>query len=306
MKEAILHIGYPKSGSSALQTTLLASRRELRRQGFCFPEAPSGLHNALTAQFHPEPETLWPYVEMPDAADRRAAMRRDFAVFERRLDRQAERRVILSSESLIALEGDGVPRLRDWLFLRTDRVRIVCYVRHPVPYASSLIQERVKQGQSLAEVSDLVPTGRLRQALPPWADAFGRDNVVVRATDRTQLTGGDVVTDFAALIGYDGALDRSQHYGNTSLSHAATMLLSAVHALPEPERGRAAQAAWLRDVPGPTFRLPEAWLDRVRRAARAELDYLDAEWGVRLAEPVAGESDPFGPETLAFIARHLA
>lgn len=307
MKEAILHIGYPKAGSSALQTTLAASRIALREAGFFYPDAPSGLHNALTAHFHPLADTLWPYVEMPDPDTRRAAMRRDFATLERRLDRQAQRRVILSSESLIALQPDGIARLREWLATRTERVRIVCYVRHPVPYASSLIQERVKQGESLRDVAGLVPTGKLREALPAWAEAFGRGNVVVRALERGQLTGGEVVADFAALIGYDGALDRSQQYRNASLSHAAILLLSAVHALPAPQRARAAGLAWLKQIPGPGFRLPEEWLDRVRKAAEPELAYLEAEWGVRFDDAGgAAAEEPFGAEALSFIARHLA
>lgn len=307
MKEVILHIGYPKSGSSALQTTLLASRPHLRQRGFFYPDAPSGLHNALTAQFHPLPDTLWPYVELTDPDERRTARRRDFAALERRLDRQERRTVILSSESLIALEDDGVPRLRDWLARRADRVRIVCYVRHPVPYASSLVGERIKQGEALSELTELVPTGRLRQALPPWAAAFGRENVTVRATERAQLTGGDVVSDFASLIGYDGPLDRSRQYENRGLSHPATLLLSAIHALPAPARERASRLDWPKRIPGPSFRLPEAWLDRVRAAAEPELAYLAGEWGIRFGdEAKQAAAEPFGPEALAFIARHLA
>lgn len=86
MTEAILHIGYPKSGSSALQTTLLASRVAPSEHGFSYPGAPRGLCNALTANFHHASETLF------------------------------------------------------------ERIRIVCYVRHPIRYASSLVQERVKLG----------------------------------------------------------------------------------------------------------------------------------------------------------------
>lgn len=307
MKEAIIHIGGPKAGSSALQTTLLASRRQLRAHGFAYPDARSGIHNALAAQVCPRPETLFPYYELADPRAAREAIRRDFAVLERRLDRQGDRRLVLSSESLHEVEPDRMPAFRDWLAARAESVRIVCYVRAPTAYASSLVQERVKQGQSLAELADFVPTGRSRAAISPWVETFGRDSVTVRAYDRAQLKDGDIVADFAALIGYDGPLDRSAQYGNPSLSQAATLLIDAAHALPAAERPSAERLGLLKQVPGPKFQLGEAWLARVRAAAEPEIAYLAAEWGIRFPPepPVAAEA-AFGPATLAFIARHLA
>ncbi len=303
-----MHIGYPKTGSSALQTTLLASRPALREHGFFFPNAPSGLCNAFTAHFHHDPETLFPYCEMPDRDERRRRMARDFEVLAERIDRQARRRVILSSESLIGLEQADVIRVRDWLMARTDLVTIICYVRHPIPYASSLIQERVKQGETLAQLADVTPTGNFSRALPKWAEVFGKDAMVVRPLERARLAGGDVVTDFAALIGYDGPLDRTQQYSNPSLSQAAVLLISAVHALPPAVREKAPSLAWLREIPGSTFRLPDRTLDLIRERSARELAYLEREWDIVFAPPdlpEATDAPAFDAASLDFLARKL-
>lgn len=303
-----LHIGYPKAGSSAIQTALLASRPQLRRQGYFFPKAPSGLCNAFTAHFHYAPETLFPYCEMPDDVARRDAMHTDFADLERRIERNRTRSVVLSSESLIDLPIESVSQIRAWLGQRFDDITILCYVRHPIPYASSLIQERVKQGGSLSQMVDFRPTGRAAVFIDTWARVFGRENMRVRPLEREQLADGDVVSDFMRLIGYAGPVDRSAVYENTSLSHGAVLLLSAIHDLPAPMRERAGRLAWVKDIPGPSFRLPEATLAQIAEASRRHLDYLASEWGIRFA-PLperSAASDGFGPEAIAFLANKLA
>jgi hypothetical protein len=308
LSRAFLHIGYPKAGSSAIQTTLLASRLLLRERGYFFPRAPSGLCNAFTAHFHYAPETLFPYCEMPDAAGRQAAMREDFAELEGRIGRNRRRSVVLSSESLIDLPVESVSNIRDWLAERFDAVTVICYVRHPIPYASSLIQERVKQGATLEEMANFRPTGRAAVFINTWARVFGRENMRVRPLDREQLCGGDVVADFLDLIGYTGPIDQTAVYENASLSQATVLLLSAINGLPPPLREKARQSDWIKDIPGPAFRLPATILKEIAEASRRHLNYLASEWGIRFApiEIGAAECDGFGPEALAFLARKLA
>lgn len=308
MSRAFLHIGYPKAGSSAIQTTLLASRLLLRKRGYFFPRAPSGLCNAFAAHFHYAPETLFPYCEMPDAAARQAALRQDFADLEGRIGRNRRRTVVLSSESLIDLPEESVSKIRSWLAERFAAVTVICYVRHPIPYASSLIQERVKQGATLEELAGFRPTGRAGVFIETWARVFGRENMRVRPLDRAQLRDGDVVTDFLDLIGYTGPVDRTAVYENLSLSQGAVLLLSAINGLPPPLRDKALRGNWIKDIPGPAFRLPAPALKEVAEASRRHLDYLETEWGIRFAPIAVGSAEPTGagPEALAFLARRLA
>lgn len=309
MRQAVIHIGYPKAGSSALQTTLAASRGPLRQKGFLFPPAPAGLHNAFTAHFHHAPQTLFPYGDLmlpPPALQRRMAG--DFGRLAERLDDSTFSTVILSSESLIELRDAAVPAVRDFILSHVDKATIVCYVRDPLSYASSLIQERIKQGQTLAEALVFHPTGNFDVWIPPWVEAFGKDNVVVRSIDRAALKDGDVPADFAALIGYDGPLERDAEHVNQRLSQAAILMLDAVNGLKGPLNSKSPAMMRLWRMPGEPFVLSVDFLSEVARRAVPGLEYLKSEWGVVFppSTPRPPPSDPFGPEARRFLAEVLA
>lgn len=302
----VLHIGYPKAGSSALQTALLASRPALRRQRLIFPDAPSGLCNAFAARFAEAPETLYPYTEIADAAARAGAIARDIRRMVRWIENHRGDTAILSTESLIGLDATAVNAVRDWAAPLFGEVLIACYVREPVAYATSLTQERVKQGMTLAEACALTPTGNFAAALPRWVAAFGRESVRVRAIEA--LDRGDVVGDFAAAIGFDGALAPGG-YANPALSEEAVRLLSAWHehaAEQTAGEGRPAPE-WLWRVPGRRFHLSEEMVARVQAGARPGLAYLAAEWDIAFSAPAVPAPAPaFGDATLRYLAGRLA
>lgn len=306
MKHIFVHIGYPKAGSSALQTTLLASRQQLHDEGFLFPHAPSGLCNAFTAKYHHQPETLFPYCDLslPSGAlqDR---MQADFESLAAEIAASSAGKVVLSSESLIGLGDDGVQAASAWLLSRFEQVTIVCYVRSPVPYASSLIQERVKQGARLSDFAETVPTGNFSISIPRWVKAFGKDRIIVRAFARQSLVDADVVADFASVIGYKGALDRTSAYENKSLSQAAVLMLSALHGL---DGQPTTELRWLKDIPGRRFVMPPDILKKVEERSGRETDYLAESWGIRFAaeSPSTDTSEVFSEEAVRFIVERIA
>ena len=305
-RRAFIHIGYPKAGSSALQTTFHASRPLLRQHGYFYPDALSGLCNAFTARFHHEPETLFPYCDMRIARPRLLhRMRNDFDRLERRVDAVTPAALVLSSESLIGLEEDAVEQARDWLLSRFGRATVVCYVRDPPSYASSLIQERVKQGQTLLQAQTPYPTGNFSGWIPRWVRAFGKDNVVVRSIYDLGAVEGDVARDFATLIGYTGPLRRSEQYHNERLSQAAVLLLDAINALDGPLNSKSPELMSLWSVPGPGFVLPPDFLDQVRSRAQGQIAYLEAEWGITFPSrrtDVPPPAQPFSDEVLRFLS----
>lgn len=299
MGRLFLHIGYPKAGSSALQTALLASRARLRRHGIFFPNAADGLCNAFTARFHDEPATLHPYVAISDPSQRADAIARDSERLFRRVAQNSADTVILSSESLIGLDAEAVRAVRRWAAEHFEAVLILCYVREPVSYATSLTQERVKQGLSLREACEMTPTGNFAVSIPKWVDAFGAAAVRVRSVEA--LPGRDVVSDVFGLMGCDGPAGRAG-YANPAMSAEATRMIGAIHALDAKAPG------WLRALPGTVFRLPDEMIERVRAQAAPGLAYLAAEWGITFDAPgpVPPEDMALGERTLAYLAEHLA
>lgn len=87
-------------------------------------------------------------------------------------------------------------------------VRIVMYVRRQDDFLESAWQQwEVKRGGSLLAwmIHCIGIHGNWLEILTPWADTFGDDHTVARVYDRRRLAGGDVFTDFCAVLGVDAS-----------------------------------------------------------------------------------------------------
>ena len=305
MSRLFLHIGYPKVGSSALQTSLFAARRSLWDEGAFFPNVEAGLCNAFVARFGGDPAQLHPYSATGDEDARDAAVRRDVKRLFHRLETNRCDRTIVSSESLIGSDDAAVTAIRHWAMNHFAETSIVCYIRDPVSYATSLTQERIKQGMGLTEALSFTPTGNFAVSIGRWATIFGKSNVTVRSI--RHLPGADVVADFFGLIGCDVPQDRPG-YANPAMSEEATRLIGAIHDLCGSDGTRRTAPSWLRDLPGAPFRLPEDMIERIRVEAGAGLAYLAAEWNITF-DPRLDDPAPrtlFDTRTLGFLAERLA
>ena len=195
---AILHIGSPKAGSSAIQTAFWRQREALTALGLAYhpnPRALSTLYEALPSV----PAALRSQFDTVDEARNWSAHK--WTAFERAVADQQAEVTLLSSEHFLNLpDVDAfITRLRG-LFSTID---VIAYVRDPVSLFPSSVDQKIRAG---ARARDLFSDWDL--ANPMWAAAaldryravVGDAHLHVRNFERANLRDGDIVADIFARI----------------------------------------------------------------------------------------------------------
>ncbi len=205
-----LHIGTEKTGSTSIQRFLAKNRRRLQDAGILFPLAP-GLDNqrALTAiaEDNVEDSALQEIFNIRTSEDL-DCFREDLREkLKEELGGGGFSRVIMSNEHCSSrLRDDSqVKYLHDYLSEFFDRIYIVVYIRRQDDFLVSTYSTMVKTGRT---VPIHVPSarGQIRRydhwdLLSRWARIFGRENIICRKYDRSQLVAGDIIHDFGAQTG---------------------------------------------------------------------------------------------------------
>lgn len=208
--KTILHIGMPKTGTTALQECLRASRDWLAERGVLYPANPPGTrfnnHRMLLLG-------LLPYEALPRHMRNRseydqATVAEKYAEFLEDLGRQVRAArpavTILSSESLFRhLDGRRISALRAALAPLGPEVSVAVYLRQPSEHYLSNLQQRLRQS---ADLGLLKPPFILRN-IDSYARAFGRAAITARVYSRELLHNGDIIDDFFATHLPEAAVD---------------------------------------------------------------------------------------------------
>ncbi|TNE66780.1 MAG: hypothetical protein EP336_09170 [Rhodobacteraceae bacterium] len=226
----VLHVGMPKTGSTALQSWLAASRSSLRAQGVLYPgKGTSHGFLVLPLDFaNHGPRLLIDRIGRVQAeADR--LFETEWQALEAEIAATAPETVVLSTEYLFVRLGlKGRETLLARLAEIFSEVQVVAYLRQPSKHYASLALQRVRHSAILPPLAPM----RVRETLETWEAAFpGR--VSVRAYDRDALVQGDVVTDFLTT-----QLALSGQGGETGARVNESMSAEAAHLMQQVQRVR--------------------------------------------------------------------
>lgn len=212
----ICHIGTPKTASTLLQNSCAANPDWLARHGVAYGEALSNDPNHITLFFAAARgihDLTRAYgintVEELDAFRERlvATIAGHRASLPAGIDR-----VILSSENLTGnlRSTEGIAQLRQMLVPHFDAVEIVLYVRRQDDAILSMYGEYMRRGFSPATfdkfsvncMSETSPAPYLfyRRELLKWIEVWGREAITVRLFDSDAFIGGQILTDFMAVV----------------------------------------------------------------------------------------------------------
>jgi hypothetical protein len=211
--KTLLHIGTAKTGSTALQDSLLQSHDYLRAHGVLYPR------NAEDVTFNNHrllAYTLMPFEDLPRHMVRnwkRADLDALYATFidtvKQQIADNAPDCLVLSSETLNRqYPRSSLQKLHDVLdaFGGGTDVSVVVYVRRPSELYLSLLQQKLKASYVVRQPAP----SNYYKGLQSYGDFFGADRVFPRIFARATLTDGDIVSDFFQAYLADQGIERDR------------------------------------------------------------------------------------------------
>jgi len=188
-----VHIGQPKTGTSAIQTFLKANRDLLAQQGYVYPRKSHLL------------SWIWSDVSGQEAASRDA-----WNCIQKEL-RASNKDFILSNEAIsdaVLVNPKCVPELK--AMLAPAAVKIVYYLRRQDLHFESLYRQWVRAEPVTTPfgpeaIVEMISAGYYDYAAQVRAleAGFGRENVILRVYDRNNFSGGFLANDFCHAVGLD-------------------------------------------------------------------------------------------------------
>lgn len=319
MRTTYLHAGLHKTGTTLIQNTLYANLAALRAAGVNYLDIEANhspvlysLFSARAGSYHMNRRLG---ITPGESLERHNAALR--AALETRLAASECDRFVLSGEDVSVLTEEELGRLKTFLQPYAGRIKVILYLRHPIPWIASEAQERLKSGHRLETLRKSPPPAEYRGRLEKFIRVFGRDWVDFRLYRRDTEPNWDVLDDFLGAIGCPelaGKLAPATD-ANQGMSAAAAEAIDALNRLCpcflaegawNPERARGA-AGTLVKLGGPSFRFSPRESQINEAALAADLDWVRRETGLALdptlkrAEPP--EAEPaFGEERAAEIA----
>ncbi|GAB5374726.1 MAG: hypothetical protein AcusKO_11880 [Acuticoccus sp.] len=282
LKTLYVHIGPPKTGTTSIQDTFRANAALLEQHGFFYYTGHKS-HHAVALHMCER-----------DRLPRHRKWHDDF--FAKAAATRCETGM-LSTEFMIRLSQEEIESAIAKFQGIAGHVKVLCYARHPVPFAVSAAHQAIRGAKEVAHV-EASPNMRQHSALfRRWEEAVGRENMIVRAFDRDALPKGDVVEDVINLVGLqDLSPQIERHRSNEGLSVLGAQLLDAVSQRLKDNPVEVRYVKLLRNIKGPRYVLPAKTLDVVRRKTAADVAQLREEWGIDLKEP---SMPPYSPPPLS-------
>lgn len=195
--KVLLHIGTPKTGSSALQFFLNENRRLLAQCGYYYPE-----HSYDSNQVSGGHGGFLRWLESGEYEKARAQVDAWLKAASRK-----KLNLLLSAEGFYAKAG-VLPALFSGYPLK-----VVAFVRNPVEFVVANHNQSIKRHLGthtlhdvLANVPNATNRGVSGELLFEWAGAVGRDNLSVLAYHKPAFENGRVEYTFLQWLGVSGAL----------------------------------------------------------------------------------------------------
>lgn len=241
MTQLIFHIGHPKTGTTALQTTLMANADRLQQAGVLYPlKAKPTSHNHKHALAKPYLTDRENFSLRRSTGLQGDALRelsgRYWASLKDEIRDTPHQTLILSCEGFWAVPAEQEPGFRDRLAEVCDRVTVVGYLRSPARFFLSQMNQNVRMLRGVK----LPRTEYFRPVIEAYR-ANGFDDISLNPFEPKRLTNGDIVTDFCVkyLPADLPALERGEgERGNESVSNEALAILDEVtrtYPAPSPE-----------------------------------------------------------------------
>ena len=203
-KKLFLHIGFHKTGTSALQEYFAEHRDELEKTDIFYPKS-------FQDTFPGNVDLSWAFNNNPPAWAHPQNM--DFMKilehYRKQLDETNCDTIIISSEDFALLDKQiaSIEKIKD--YFKEFEVKIITYVREPVDFMLSLYSHAVRAGNIHCSFKSYIAhhynfaAANYPIRLRPWIKVFGKNALIVRKYDKDTFFKGNLLEDFFSAIEID-------------------------------------------------------------------------------------------------------
>jgi hypothetical protein len=316
----VVHVGMHKTGTSSIQTMLY---HHLSDERFHYANLGGENHSvAVYSLFCDQPEAYYILRALgwgsEDIAAYNGSNRK--ALVESFQSQSSDVVELISGEDIGVMSAAELQRLKEFLSQYFSRIQVIAYIRWPVSYIRSALQETIKDGNIRLELTGCDPNYMRFQA---FEATFGKDNLMLRPFIQNHLFENDVVKDFCHVLGIQYKCVPQPIRDNESMSLEALKLLYAFHKFHGLDDGpnryyeKELLISALRGIGRSKFRISEELYRPIIERNRPGLRYVEEHMGfhpneaedyaVRDQDGITCEDDllRFSDETIADLKRLL-
>ena len=192
-RELYLHIGMPKTGTTALQNFFYINQAILKSCGITYPlnDVWYMAHHHLGWSLEEKSRKINQPVGLKSADEEWSLVLKSDAVLN------CNDRILVSAETLARCGQESLLRIRE--YTSDYDVKIVLYLRRQDRMMSSLVNQMTKYfSHTWTDETDAFSFSHRNYTtlLGSWAAVFGKENLIVRPYEKGQFYGGAIFSDF--------------------------------------------------------------------------------------------------------------
>lgn len=198
MRTCYIHIGMHKTGTSSVQVSMAGY--DDGRLAYLRLSDPNHSYDLMDMFLDEGRAAGWQPIP---GGSLEAQRRRLFSEVEAQFAGN-QKSFVISGEGLsLRFPPSRIETLCRYLRGHFERLVVIAYLREPYSFMASFMQELSKHDRDIFAMNyqDFFPLYRTR--LEPWLAQVGAENMQFVLFERSALTGGDTVSDFAARVGAD-------------------------------------------------------------------------------------------------------
>ncbi|WP_394228262.1 hypothetical protein [Pseudoalteromonas spongiae] len=136
MKELLLHIGAPKTGTSHIQRSIILNEKSVSRGGY---------HYLDNLQWHDGAHHLISFaIREAKYGGTAFSFEKEFAKLKREVEKTKSNKFIISTELLFFIPNEKEQDRLKQLFSLFDKVKVVVFFREPVAFLNSLFKQMIR------------------------------------------------------------------------------------------------------------------------------------------------------------------
>lgn len=211
-KQIFIHLGPPKTGTSAIQSWLYANRKQLAEKGVYYPEHTTDANGVSSGNFE----------RIISSHKLSSKHYFDFQKGERLINEFNK-----SDKKVLLLSSEHFYYYLIWFFSVFPQAKYIFYIRHPLAIAESGFHQEVKRHNRTTPFSIRHPLTFASLDIVERIAAEFNCSVEYRYFDKVLYTGGTLLSDFATSIGSDIRAPTKVRKLNTQYSPGAISLMMA-------------------------------------------------------------------------------